>query len=264
MMSNSEEPAHDARAEAIEAAIEARLSAFDRLRDDLLDILQKVCERRSNTKSFDKSKSWRSLRFMAWVYLKEEARVEQKQMMVPAADRVEQLLQLGNVLREARCRVDGVIHDDIRGWLFVEWCEANGNPDFTDPIIGLFENKFDNVVADAVAGLAALETAAFRAAGQVRQRPGRPGGTSVLQHDFILGLESTYRDITGKVGGAGPGPFVQFVKKFLEALGRESTEQSVIQAIKAAKKREEKDPATSRWGRSLFAGIGRKTPPNSP
>ena len=32
----------------------------------------------------------------------------------------------------------------------------------------------------------------------------------------------------------------------------------MIEAIKAAKKREEKHPATSQWGRDLFDGIGGK------
>jgi hypothetical protein len=263
-MSNSEEPAHDARAEAIEAAIEARLTAFDRHRDDLLGLLQKVCERRPKTKSFDKNESWRHLRFMAGVYLRKEASVGQKQMEVPAADRVKLLHQLGNALGQARCKVNEATQDDVRGRLFLAWCETHGDPDLTDPIIGLFENKFDEVVAGVVADLAALETAAFRAVRQVRQRPGRPGGTSVLQHDFIINLEHAYRDITGKPGGAGPGPFAQFVKKFLEALGRNSLEQSVIEAIKDARKRDKKYPAASRWARSLFAGIGGKTPSSSP
>ena len=85
----------------------------------------------------------------------------------------------------------------IRYALFVEWCEAHGNPDFTDPIMGIFETKFDKVVA----GLADMETAAFRAAEQVRQKLGRPRGTGVLQQDLIVDLELAYRDITGKPGG---------------------------------------------------------------
>lgn len=246
-----EEPSHDARAEAIKAAIEARLAEFDRHEDDLLTILQKVCER--TTKPFDRKYAWRQVRFYARRYLEE---AEEKQLMVPAANRVELLRQLGNALRQARCKLDEARHHDC-GALFVEWCEAHGNPDFTDPIMGLYEAKLDEVVAGVVAGLADLETAASRAAEQVRQKPGRPGGTGVLQQDFIIDLESAYRDITGKPGGAGAGPFARFVMEFLEALGRTSESDSVIETIKAAKKRKE-------WGQSFFAGIGGKTPPNSP
>jgi hypothetical protein len=245
MMSDSKEPAHRARAAAIEATIAERLTAFDRHGDDLLDLLQKCCERRPKTKSFDLDKSWRRLRHMARRYLEMENEARAK----PPADRVELLHEFGKALRKAHRKFGGMMRDDIRGYLFVEWCEAHGKPDFTDPIIGLFEKEFEKVVAGVVAGLAALETAASRAAEQVRQKRGRPGGTSVLPHDFVIGLESTYRDITGKAGRVGWGPFAQFVEKFLEAVGRESNKESIIRLIKAVKQREQKDPATSRWGR---------------
>jgi hypothetical protein len=246
---------------AMDEGIEARLKAgFDQHRADLLGHLQKVCERPPKTRSFDPDKSWRNLRHMAWCYLLNEARVEEeKRMMVPAADRVELLCQLRNALREARCKLDDARNHAIRGVLFVEWCEAHGNPDFTDPIMVLYETKFDKIVADVAAGLADLETAASRAAEYVRRKPGRPGGTGALQHDFIIDLEATYQGITGKRGGAGPGPFAQLVTKFLQALERPNAEQSVIDAIKAAKKREGKW-----WGQPFFADLGGQTPPGSP
>jgi len=43
--SGDEDYPPDARLQAIYAAIEARLAEFDRCRDDLLAMLQKVCER---------------------------------------------------------------------------------------------------------------------------------------------------------------------------------------------------------------------------
>ena len=167
--------------------------------------------------------------------------------MMTAGHRAKLLRQLGNTLRDARRKADEAMKT-VRGHWFVEWAEANGNPDFTHPIIVRYEEEFDKTVA----GLAVLETAAFRAAETVRKKRGRPGGTTVLPHDVIIALESAYRDITKGNAGAGRGPFSQFVTKFLTALGRECPEQSVIEAIKDAKKREEKYPATSRWGRSLF------------
>jgi hypothetical protein len=59
-MSNSEEPLHYDRAEAIKAAIEARLAAFDRHRDELIGHLQKVSKRA--TKSLDPKYAWRHVR----------------------------------------------------------------------------------------------------------------------------------------------------------------------------------------------------------
>ena len=156
-MSDSKEPAHD----AIEATIAERLTAFDRYRDALHTILQKVCDRKPKTKSFDPDKSWRRLRHMARIYLREEASVKQKQMQVPAADRRELLLQLEDTLEKARCKLDEARHHDIRRVLFVEWCEATyDNPDLTDPRIA---RDFNETVAGVVASLAALETTASRA-----------------------------------------------------------------------------------------------------
>jgi hypothetical protein len=241
-MSNSEEPLHDDRAEAIKAAIETRLAAFDRHRDELIGHLQKVCERA--TKPLDPKYAWRHVRVLAWRYLQEEATVEKKRMMVPAADRVELLFQLGNALGEVRCKLDETRHHVNLVVLFEEWCKARGIPDFTDRHVDIF----DEAVSDLIAGLAYMETAASRAAERVRQKSGRPAGAGVIRQDFIIALELTYRDITGKPGGAGAGPFAQFVTKFLQALERPSTEQNVIKVIKAAKKRKE-------WGQSFFAGI---------
>ncbi len=206
-----------------------------------------------------KMNSWRRLRFAATTYLWNEASVEQKIATIPAADRVKLLRQLGNALGEALCKVDEAIQTDARDHWFLAWCEATGTPVLTDPIIVHFDAEFYK----AIASLAALKTAACLAAKQGRQRRGRPGGTAVLPHDCILALESIYRDITKGKSGAGPGPFARFVKDFLTALGRESTQQYVIEIIKDAKKREEKHPATSRWGRSLFDSVGRDNPPSS-
>jgi hypothetical protein len=244
-----EEPAPDARAEAIEAAIGARLTAFDNHKNDLLDLLQEMCEHRSKTKTFDLDQSWRHLRFMAAGYLRDEARVEQKRMGVSAADGVKLLFELENALKEARCKLDEAWHHDICHMLFVTWCEAHRNPDFTDPIIDLFRREFDEVVTGVVVVLADLATAASSAAERVRRKRGRLRGSGALPQQFIIKLESAYRKITGKPGRVGPGPFAQFVEKFLEAVGRKSKKQTIIRAIKAAKKGEQKNPATSRWGR---------------
>ena len=172
---------------------------------------------------------------------------------MPAADRSKSLRQLGNALSEARCKLDETRKHFTLVVLFEEWCKARGIPDFTDR----HEPIFYEVLAELIAGLADLELAASRAAEQVRQKSGRPKGTGVLQQDLIIDLELAYRDITGKPGGAGPGPFAKFIMRFFDALGSARAEDSVIKAIQAAKKRKE-------WGQSVLAGIGGKTPPNSP
>src|SRR6516162_9604592 len=123
----------DARLDAIYAAAEARLKAeFARHRGDLLGHLQKVCECPPKTKSFDPDRAWISLSLLASRYLIDEAYVEEKRMMEPAADRVKRLRQLGNALWEARCKLDEWRHHVICGVLFEEWCKARGISDFTD------------------------------------------------------------------------------------------------------------------------------------
>jgi hypothetical protein len=254
-MSNSEEQTLDPRSAAVTAKIEAGLTAFDRHRDELLAILQKACERTPKIQSFDKDDSWDRVRYFARAYLQ---RAAEKMSVRPAADRAELLGELGAVLGEAHRKISEVVLSDVRGCLFVEWCEAHGNPEFTDSIIDRVDTKFGDVVADLVAGLADLETAAFRAAEEARRPPGRPRGTSVLRPEFIFYLESVYKISTGKTGGAGRGPFVRFVMKFLEALSRKTEEQTVIKAIKAGRRTRK----ISR--RSLLAAFRGKNSSESP
>jgi hypothetical protein len=212
-----------------------RLAAFDRSRDDLLAILQAACKK---TKLFDAKNTWRALRFEASVYLRNEARIEKQRARPPTAVR-KRFDQLGTALRRARSELKRTWKDDNCGRLFVEWCEAHGNPDFTDPVISAFERGFEKEVGGVLAALASLEQAAVRAGEQSFQRTrGRPGGTSILPHDFILSLEGIYRRSTGNRAGAGAGPFARLMVKFLEALQRRMAEQSVIDAIKAAKNRD--------------------------
>ncbi len=231
-MSDAKKTTPNARKKAVKAGIEARLTAFDRHEETFLDLLRKV-QRSPKTKPFDSNGAWRSLRFLAFVYLQREWEVSQQQAMMPAGDRAKLLRQLGNALRDARCKADEAMKT-VRGHWFVEWAEANGNPDFLDPIIDRFSEEFDK----RVAGLAVLETAAFRAAETVRRKRGRPPGTTALPHDFILNLEKAYRNITKKKAGAGSGPFFRSVIEFLTALGRECSDETVNEAIKAARKRE--------------------------
>jgi hypothetical protein len=138
---------------------------------------------------------------------------------------------------------------------------ANGNPDFTDPIIAHYDAAFDEMVDKTVAGLIALEKAAFRAADSIPRKRGAPGGTTALPHEFILALESLYRDFTHRRAGAGPGPFARFVKEVATALGRELAQQSVIEAIVNAKSREESHGPASGWGRNILDMLGGKFPP---
>jgi hypothetical protein len=234
--------------------IKKRLDAYDRQSDVLLSMLQQVCERRPKTK-FDKDKARAHLRFVAFCHLNKNIDADKTHVQATAENRDVKLLSHLDALCVASRKVKEAMQN-ARGPVFVEWCIAHGDPDFLDPSISVFEREFDRITADVIAGLAILETAASRATEDVRERirqdvrlAGRPSGSTLVPHGLILGLERVYRESTGKSAGAGAGPFARFVSRFLEVAGRKMMEQSVVEAIKAAKKREEKNPATSKWGR---------------
>ena len=145
-MSNPEKPTPEAREKAVEAEIAARETNFKRHKKELLDLLRKVYERGPKAEPFDENNAWRHLSFLAYVYFRREAEVSQKQAMIPAGDRAKLLRQLGDALRDARRKADEAMKTAGSHW-FVEWAVANGNPDFTSPIIDRFEERFDKKVA---------------------------------------------------------------------------------------------------------------------
>jgi hypothetical protein len=217
-----------------DAATDARLVAFNQRKDDILRHLHK-----SKTGSFDPDRVWHTLRLDAWQYLGEEARANEDRMRTPAAVHIERLCRLGNILEEARQAFDEVKrHDDSE--LFSGWCEKNFPA--TVGSTHYIEQCYDDLTADLIASLTDIGISASLAAEQLRQKRGRPPEISVRQTTLIVNLERTYRGVTGKPGGAGPGPFAQFVAEFLDALGRPITESTVIKAIKTARK-------SPKWGR---------------
>ena len=206
-MSGAEKTAPNAREKAVGEEIATRLTAFDRHRQDLLDLLRK--DSGPKTEPFDEDNAWRVIRFIAWIYLRREAKLRQEKAGMPNAQRVELLRRLEDALGKARREASEAMKV-VRGHWFEAWAEANGNPDFTAPTIYRVEEEFERTVAC----LKALEEAAHQAAGTVRRKRGRPPGTTVVPPDFILNLESVYRNITKGNAGAGSGPFSRFVWNF--------------------------------------------------
>ena len=82
---------------------EERLAAFDQHKNDLLRHLQKVCEQRPKTESFNSDTAWRDIRLYAWRYLQEEADAEIRRR-IPTS--VEHLRDFEKILREARAARD--------------------------------------------------------------------------------------------------------------------------------------------------------------
>jgi hypothetical protein len=221
------------------------LATFENRRDDILDMLRAECERKPKTKEFDPTEAWDQVEFMALRYFQEKIRIEEKETRTPAAACVELLEQLGEALKEARCRLDDALRHNVRGCLFLEWSEeAHGGVDWTAPPPAV-ENEFEQLPAR----LHAIERAAFRAAEEWRQPRHRPV-SSPLSQDFIQTLAFAYKNITGKRAGAGgsaAGPFARFVKCFFEAVGLNYAETTVIDKVAKAKK-----TAGTRWGKGIF------------
>ena len=96
-------------------------------------MLRKQYERNGKAQSFNEEYAWYQLKGAALVYLYHEVDVEEQRSAVPASERVEKLLQLGNALRAARQTADEVM-PVVGGHLFAEWYEANGYLDQISPI----------------------------------------------------------------------------------------------------------------------------------
>jgi hypothetical protein len=107
------EPAPDAKTEAVKAAIDAGVTAFEAHKEKLLTILCSAWHRGPKTGPFDAERTWRRLTFLAGTYFwRDRARRE----VLPAADRGKRLRKIAEILGEA-CRLldeaaqDGPISD---------------------------------------------------------------------------------------------------------------------------------------------------------
>jgi hypothetical protein len=122
-----------------------------------------------------------------------------------------------------------------------------------DPTPPLTLVRLDHEFEKVIASLAALETAARRAADEVLKARGRPRGSAFLSRGFIEGLAGVYQNSTGSKPGAGDGPFARFVYEFLIAIGRDNIEyESLVDAIKDTRARVRTRPAAAKSGPSPF------------
>jgi len=238
-----EQPEHAPKTKALLAAIETRLAKFGHHKDALLAILRAAYDRGLKSAPldpdgkkpmpFDGDTAWRYLDRLASHLLHQE---HIKSDTTSPAARAARLRKIAKVLGQANGMIAAAMQSDVGNDLFSAWCEANvtyEDRDWTGPqTLVRFEDEFDKVVA----GLAALETAAHCAAGDLSVKQGRPKGVSVLPWDFIETLAIIYRDNTRLRPGLGDGPFARFVWRFLTALDRGNIKyESLVDAIKTRK-----------------------------
>jgi hypothetical protein len=236
---NYDEPDPSVRTEAVRAAIDAGLLKFEPHKEALLDIL-----RRAHNPKFEpleEGKWWRRVTNLAGIYFGEQ-RVKQHETL-PSGDRAKRLLILARALSKARSLTDKAMGDDVGDALFSAWQEETGeapvsivrNDDGSFSRMLSAEEKFKREVA----GLAALEVAAKKAADEARLERvggGRPRGTSALSPGYILALAEFYRESTATEPATGGGSFAKFVRVFLDAVGQKDriTERHLIELIEDA------------------------------
>jgi hypothetical protein len=206
----------------LSAAIDPRLAEFEQHKEPLIRMLRDQHSRGGKSKRFDEQETWQQLKFFALTYLLNEVNLEQKNPTTPNGIRRDLLRQLSKSLGKARCKLDEVMQSDVRGQLFLAWCEANGNPDLLDPIIEHYDTRFEKIVAS----LAELEAAATNAANNIFPQRGTRKGTAVLPCEVVLSLADLYLNSTGARPVTGDGPFAQLVAGFLAALGRYNDDET--------------------------------------
>ena len=87
---------------------------------------------------------------------------------------------------------------------------------------------------EVVASLYTFARVARKAAADMRRESGRPKGTSVLPPHCIINLADVYRRSTGRRPSRVEGPFAQFVREFLTAIGQggKLSNKYVVEKIK--------------------------------
>src|SRR4051794_26604565 len=83
------------RHEAAELDIEKRLAAFATHKQNLVTMLREAYGAgRQNEAPFNEERAWQQLQVSAWQYFQSEARLNEKLLEMPAAERIKLLRQL--------------------------------------------------------------------------------------------------------------------------------------------------------------------------
>jgi hypothetical protein len=143
------------------------------------------------------------------------------------------------------------LQTDVGDDLFSAWWEATGS-EYAKPD-GTFDPRdLERKFKEEVKSLGVLEDAALRGEDHVkRAKLGKP---PVLTRDDIWSLAAIYRESTGSTPPATDGPFAKFVMEFLIATERadEIEYDSLVEAIKAARRWALRDQVARKWGPSPF------------
>jgi hypothetical protein len=225
------------------ALVQSSLARFDENKEKLLERL--IDGRKQAGTVFDAEATWTALRRAAEGYLLYE------QLRISAtsnAQTVKDLTKLKKKLSDA--------HELLRKTdVVVDLMMATIHARYTQPLAALkadffVASKIVTELAEAASHVRKLEMTASRAATKARSKPGRPNsGSTILPSDYIVGLAKLYRDATGRVPGAGEGPFGSFLVEFLNAVGGNLATRSVFNLIIRARKKSLAEDADSPFKR---------------
>jgi len=211
------------------ALIQPSLARFDKNKEKLLQRLIDGRTREAGKIIYDPTESWAILRRVAEGYLIGE----QMRKSAPSdAQTKSDLETLKKTLSDAH---ELLRKNDVAGGVIRAIYDARHKQAPIDFKGDLFAEagKILDEVSEAASHTRKLEMAASRAAAKARRKPGRPNsGSTILPSHYIVNLAKLYRGATGRVPGAGEGPFGFFLVKFLNAIGRENlTPRSVFNMI---------------------------------
>jgi len=209
--------AHEAKAKALRAAIEAGVIEFNRHKDTLLATLRDEYCRGLRSVPVDADRSaWLRLGLLAHQYLSEELMM--REFRKPAwkrTSRQKRLRDIAKILERAQDMISEALKSEVGNELLYSWrlrTVSKHPPDDPWPTA----SELGDELGQMFAGLAIVATAARRAADKMS--PARPGKPAILPRDCIRSLGDIYRDFTGQAPGTGTGPFYRFVMQFRAAL----------------------------------------------
>jgi hypothetical protein len=205
------------------------LARFEKNKEKLLQGLIDGRTREAGKIIYDPTESWAILRRVAEGYLIDE----QMRKSAPSdAQTKSDLETLKKTLSDAHelLRKNDVYFDLVKTIFHARHKREPKNVLKADPCAA---NKIVDELDEGLERVQKLKIAASAAAANARSKPGRPNsGSTILPSHYIVNLAKLYRGATGRVPGAGEGPFGFFLVQFLNAIGRENlTPRSVFNLI---------------------------------
>jgi hypothetical protein len=199
------------------ALIQSSLARFDKNKDKLLQRLLDGRTREARKIIYNPTESWAILRRVAKGYLEFEQVRKSAPSEAQTKSDLETLKKNLSAARELLRKYD-VENELIRALFRARYRQPPLAVLKADSFVA---NKMQTELTEAATHVWKLEMAASKAAANARRKPGRPNsGSTVLPSDYIVRLAKLYRGATGRVPGAGEGPFGFFIVEFLNAIER--------------------------------------------